>query len=363
MTHLGHAKPEFQARLNLGALRHGFRSSSSFQFRTSPAAYKNSGVLKHKDSTKIDDAYVPFHRAVTDAKLHQRFPPNVKPSYISGASHSEPQIMLHDDIGLQSRQFYRVDDNESRPRNFSPKLAARSTSETINNGRTSTDATAVISQRYTAEPEVDVVKARFRSSKLSSQPQRNSTHPESDFPVNSKNHLPSPNPLRENWQIQKKALREKFGSSAWSPRKRLSPDSLEGIRTLRSQHPDIYTTPVLADHFQVSPEAIRRILKSKWRANEEEEADRQERWNRRGEKIWSQMVEIGVKPPKKWREMGVGKIKKGSHGMEALGKASMSEHVLRSSHARRPPCNTEAVSKEVRVMSSTAHVSERRLSL
>lgn len=117
----------------------------------------------------------------------------------------------------------------------------------------------------------------------------------------------SPYPQRKNWQIQKRALLEKFGSSGWSPRKRLSPDALQGIRALHAHHPGIYTTSVLAHHFQVSPEAVRRILKSKWRATEEEEEKRLKRWDRRGEAIWGQMVEIGIKPPKKWRDMGVRK--------------------------------------------------------
>lgn len=112
---------------------------------------------------------------------------------------------------------------------------------------------------------------------------------------------------RESWQIQKQALSEKFGRSGWTPRKRLSPDALEGIRALHAQYPEKYTTPELAQQFAVSPEAIRRILKSKWKPNEEEEVDRRRRWDKRGEAIWSQMVEIGIKPPKKWRQMGVGK--------------------------------------------------------
>ena len=112
---------------------------------------------------------------------------------------------------------------------------------------------------------------------------------------------------REPWQIQKEALADKFGPTGWLPRKRLSPDTLEGIRALHTQYPDRFTTPILADHFKVSPEAIRRILKSKWRPNDEEEERRRRRWEKRGENIWSQMVEMGIKPPKKWRVMGVGK--------------------------------------------------------
>lgn len=112
---------------------------------------------------------------------------------------------------------------------------------------------------------------------------------------------------REPWQVQKSALKAKFGPSGWSPRKRLSPDAIEGIRALHAQYPDKYTTPILAERFQVSSEAVRRILKSKWRANEEEESERRQRWDKRGAAIWSRLVETGIKPPKKWREMGIGR--------------------------------------------------------
>lgn len=112
---------------------------------------------------------------------------------------------------------------------------------------------------------------------------------------------------RAPWQKQKSALSEKFGPTGWLPRKRLSPDTLDGIRTLHAQYPDKFTTSILADQFQISPEAIRRILKSKWRPKDEEEERRRRRWEKRGENIWTRMVEMGVKPPKKWRDMGVGK--------------------------------------------------------
>jgi len=124
---------------------------------------------------------------------------------------------------------------------------------------------------------------------------------------------------REQWMINKAGLKAKFGDEAWNPRKKLSPDALEGIRTLHAQHPEQFTTPVLADHFKVSPEVIRRILKSKWRASAEEEESRRERWDKRGERIWSALVESGVHAPKKWREMGIG----GGPRRKAQGKASI----------------------------------------
>jgi hypothetical protein len=118
-------------------------------------------------------------------------------------------------------------------------------------------------------------------------------------------------PKAETWQTQKRALEEKFGEQKWAPRKRLSPDTLEGIRTMHTSNPERFTTPVLAEHFKVSSEAIRRILKSKWQPRPEEMEDRRRRWEARGERIWSTLAEIGTRPPKKWREMGVGKAEPG----------------------------------------------------
>jgi hypothetical protein len=111
----------------------------------------------------------------------------------------------------------------------------------------------------------------------------------------------------DTWKVQKAALEEKFGEQNWNPRKRISPDALAGIRALHAKSPETFSTAVLAEHFKVTPEAVRRILKSKWQPSEEEAEERRERWEKRGEKKWTEMAEQGLKPPKKWRERGVGK--------------------------------------------------------
>lgn len=139
---------------------------------------------------------------------------------------------------------------------------------------------------------------------------------------------------REQWQIDKAALKIKFRDEAWKPLKKLSPDALEGIRALHSQHPEQFTTPVLADHFKVSPEAIRRILKSKWRASADEDESRRERWDKRGERIWASLVESGVHAPKKWREMGIG----GGPRRKAQGKVS----IWRSARDAKPGASSES---------------------
>lgn len=109
---------------------------------------------------------------------------------------------------------------------------------------------------------------------------------------------------QEPWQLQKAALKEKF-PEGWQPRKRLSPDALAGIRALNAQFPETYTTEALADKFQVSSEAIRRILKSHWRPSSPEEEERQQRWFRRGKQVWEQKAALGIKPPQRWRAEGI----------------------------------------------------------
>lgn len=113
----------------------------------------------------------------------------------------------------------------------------------------------------------------------------------------------SPRPLstyKETWQVQKAVLKNKF-AEGWNPRKKLSPDTMEGIRALHAQYPDRYTTPVLAEQFAVSPEAIRRILKSRWSNNLEPQkaAEIKERWAKRHDRIWDIKSQIGLRPKRK----------------------------------------------------------------
>ncbi|KAL7812554.1 hypothetical protein V8C26DRAFT_407036 [Trichoderma gracile] len=139
---------------------------------------------------------------------------------------------------------------------------------------------------------------RERNAKSSSSAEGNSSD-STDQPSNK----PGPR-TQEPWKLHKAALKEKF-PEGWQPRKRLSPDALAGIRALNAQFPDVYTTAALADKFQVSSEAIRRILKSSWRPSADEEEERQQRWFRRGKQVWEQKAALGIKPPQRWRMEGI----------------------------------------------------------
>ena len=117
------------------------------------------------------------------------------------------------------------------------------------------------------------------------------------------------------WQAQKAAIAAKY-PTGYAPSKRLSPDAITGIRALHAQLPAEYHTRKLAEEFQVSPEAISRILRTKWTPSAEEEADRARRWLKRGESVWERYATMGVKVPKRWRELGVGK----EEGKEVVAK-------------------------------------------
>ncbi|CCK70767.1 mitochondrial ribosome assembly protein RRG9 KNAG_0F00980 [Huiozyma naganishii CBS 8797] len=87
-----------------------------------------------------------------------------------------------------------------------------------------------------------------------------------------------------DWQRQKLALQKKFNGAQWNPSKKLSRTELNSVRLLKSQFPDM-TASELGAQFKVSPEAIRRILKSKWTPIGDEVSDLDARWKKRGEKI------------------------------------------------------------------------------
>ena len=97
----------------------------------------------------------------------------------------------------------------------------------------------------------------------------------------------------EAWKVQKAALAAKFGATGWAPLKKLSPEAIDGIRILHAHHPDTFRTQNLAELFEVSPEVIRRVLRTKWQPTADEQVARMERWVKRGCAIFDAKVELG----------------------------------------------------------------------
>ncbi|CCE66147.1 hypothetical protein TPHA_0O01800 [Tetrapisispora phaffii CBS 4417] len=100
------------------------------------------------------------------------------------------------------------------------------------------------------------------------------------------------------WKKQNIALKKKFNGERWNPLKKLSRLEMNNVKLLKSNFPDMTATQ-LANQFKVSPETIRRILKSKWTPNEDEIVKLEERWKRRGEKInemYKENLKVGQGP-------------------------------------------------------------------
>lgn len=112
---------------------------------------------------------------------------------------------------------------------------------------------------------------------------------------------------------------------------------MAALRTLHAEYPEQFTPQKLHEHFGVSLDAIKRILKSSWKPSEDEEDDRRDRWEKRGKKVWSELSDKGHKPPRKWRDMGVGAPKEDEDGVERW---------KRSEHKRRKDWwETEVIGK------------------
>ena len=99
--------------------------------------------------------------------------------------------------------------------------------------------------------------------------------------------------------VEKAVAARKYSErGGWNPLKKLSPEAMEGVRALHAKDPVEFSTPKLAERFEISPEAIRRILKSSWRGTAEESANRTERWEKRGVRLFRAKIDSGEIKPK-----------------------------------------------------------------
>lgn len=296
---------------------------------------------------------LPRFQFAANRTLHPRFLRNSKGK---DSSYATPNIYFRSQIASQAPATHQAT-NHSCPE-FQPEIDLHH--------RASEEATVHVtpsdlSRTRTVVDGIDVLAKSSQKSTLCVQSRLSGTSRKLESGVTSTNDSVSREYAPLPWQVQKQALAQKFGSSGWAPRKRLSPDALEGIRSLNSQFPEKFPTPVLANHFQVSPEAIRRILKSKWRPKEDEEVERRERWNKRGESIWRQMVEIGIKPPKKWRDMGLRKRRTHATGMSADDEVSVREYLKGALRCRPISKDSAAIHSWKRQFFPPAPLSERIL--
>ncbi|KAI6040892.1 hypothetical protein EDC04DRAFT_1392659 [Pisolithus marmoratus] len=95
----------------------------------------------------------------------------------------------------------------------------------------------------------------------------------------------------EQWQRHRERMKERF-PEGWNPTRKLSREAMEALRSLHALDKEMFTTPVLANKFKISPEAVRRILRSKWEPSKEKRAKLVERERRdREERILRSRIE------------------------------------------------------------------------
>ncbi|KAF3177211.1 Required for respiratory growth protein 9 mitochondrial [Orbilia oligospora] len=113
------------------------------------------------------------------------------------------------------------------------------------------------------------------------------------------------------WKIHMDSVKSKLKGEKWNPFGRLSPAAVATLKQLKQENPGM-TVEEYAPIFKISPDALRRILKSKWMPTPEQEADRNERWKRRGKAVWQEWEEKGLvqKKKEKKQEVGLGMLTK-----------------------------------------------------
>ena len=88
-------------------------------------------------------------------------------------------------------------------------------------------------------------------------------------------HHISKRAIRKPTPIAVRTHRERMKSlfpEGWSPPHKLSRQAMDGLRVLHMHDPETFSTPLLAERFRISPEAVRRILRSRWEPSPEQRA-------------------------------------------------------------------------------------------
>ncbi|KAF9178106.1 Required for respiratory growth protein 9 mitochondrial [Haplosporangium sp. Z 767] len=75
------------------------------------------------------------------------------------------------------------------------------------------------------------------------------------------------------WRKHKEAIKNKLLGKAWNPQRKITRQAMEEVRYLRKQFPEEWTTQKLASHYNVSGEAIAKILRTKFQPHSERAAE------------------------------------------------------------------------------------------
>ena len=98
------------------------------------------------------------------------------------------------------------------------------------------------------------------------EPDPTDTRPRSHRPYPT---TPEIRPTPREHVAHRDAMKKSF-PEGWAPPRKLSREAMDSLRQLHKMDPQAFSTPVLADRFHISPEAVRRILKGRWEPTREQ---------------------------------------------------------------------------------------------
>lgn len=153
------------------------------------------------------------------------------------------------------------------------------------------------------------------------------------------------------WKRQNYALKEKFKGAAWRPNKKLSRETMEGIRALKQYYPEMNSGEI-ARRFKVPAESIRRILKGKWEPNEEELQKMEARWERRGERLLKNIKEKAWQESKAKQEEAEANLKERNivRQQRGLSPLQMRQPKKKNAHSKDSKDSKKSVKRDISSM-------------
>ena len=134
----------------------------------------------------------------------------------------------------------------------------------------SSSGPSVLSKRdwmtYTPKPPPSL---KPHSDSTAQGPSLSLEHEQPPIHYTSKKAMRKPTPATA--RLHRDRMKNSF-PEGWSPPHKLSRQAMDGLRVLHMHDPETFSTPMLAERFRISPEAVRRILRSRWEPSPEQRA-------------------------------------------------------------------------------------------
>ncbi|QRW05431.1 neugrin domain-containing protein [Ceratobasidium sp. AG-Ba] len=107
-----------------------------------------------------------------------------------------------------------------------------------------------------------------------------------------------PTPTLPEYKAHRARMKQLY-PEGWGPSHTISREAMETLREMYARDPVQFRTPVLANKFKISPEAVSRILKSKWQPSPERKAEMVARDRREKDRLFTERMRVEREETKK----------------------------------------------------------------